>query len=154
MGWTFRSDGARRNRARTSAGDPIDKRHLKDRDVLDRTVTLKWALERYAATREDGCNCHTLVVFESWDQLWAAGKLPSATAVTYGYGETGADQSRPGQATPDHTEPNQTSVDQARPDLTIPVQTRPGHTRSGQTHQTRSGQTHQTRSGHTRSYRI
>jgi hypothetical protein len=103
MGWTFRSDEARRNRARTSAGDPIDRRHWKDRDVLDRTSTLKWALGMYAATREGGWNCPTLVVYESWDHLWAAGKLPSATAVTCGHGEMGADQTRPGHTRPYRT---------------------------------------------------
>ena len=64
-------------------------------------VTLKWAVGKCAATREDGWNCPTFVGYESWDQLWAAGKLPSATAVTCGYGETGADQTRSGQARPD-----------------------------------------------------
>jgi hypothetical protein len=53
MGWTFRSDGVRRNGGRTSVGYPIDKWHGKDGVVLDSLVTLKWGLRKYAATRED-----------------------------------------------------------------------------------------------------
>jgi hypothetical protein len=71
--------------------------------------------------RACGWNCALIVVCESWDQLRAAGKLRSATAMACGFGGKGADQSKSGQA-----RPGQATPDQARRD-----QTRPGHTRSG-----------------------